>query len=111
MEHYPPPGENGGMSEPSAVRPWADPERESDAKRLFPYLTMSVEEYAGRHGADWLCFSFADYRYRDDMLDAWIAALGKIFFTYGRRAECQKAWLTEAELKELREQEEDERGF
>jgi len=59
--------------------PPAPPDRERDARELFP-LDMSPEEYAARHRHEWLCFSFDDYRYADPELDRWIQRLGDIFF-------------------------------
>ena len=83
-------------------RAFADPGREQDASRLFPFTSMSPEEYAAREGVNWLCFSFADFRYRDPVLDAWIQTLGRIFTTPGKLKECQQAWLTPAELAKAR---------
>jgi len=63
--------------------PLADPGRERDARELFPFLAMTPEEYAARHGKDWYCFSFDDYRYSDPVLDRWIQRLGDILFQRG----------------------------
>lgn len=60
--------------------PLADPSRERDAEELFPHREMSPEEYAAKHRADWYCFSYDDYRYRDAELERWIHRLGDIFF-------------------------------
>lgn len=46
---------------------------------MFP-LDLSPEEYAARHAHEWGSFSFDNYRFRDDRLDAWIQQLGDIFF-------------------------------
>jgi len=86
-------------------RPWADAGREADAIEMFPYRTSSVEEYAARRGHGWICFSFDDYRYRDEVLDRWIAALGAILRTPGRLAQCQEKWLSTAELAQVRAEE------
>jgi hypothetical protein len=59
--------------------PPAPPDRERDARELFP-LDITPEEYAARHGKDWYCFSFDDYRYSDPELDRWIQRLGDILF-------------------------------
>ena len=59
--------------------PPADPGRERDARELFP-LDMTPEEYAAKHGHEWFCFSFDDYRYADPELDRWIQRLGDILF-------------------------------
>jgi hypothetical protein len=84
------------------AREEASPLREESAKELFPYRSMSVEEYAARHGADWGCFSFDEYRYADESLDRWIAALGRLFSTPGRLSECQEKWLSPDELARAR---------
>jgi hypothetical protein len=62
--------------------PAAEPSRERHALELFP-LTISPEEYAARHGHEWLCFSFDDYRYSDPSLNIWIHRLGDILFRRG----------------------------
>jgi hypothetical protein len=59
--------------------PMATPEREEDARELFP-IHMTPEEYAASYGAGWLCFSYDDYRYSDPVLDRWIQRLGDILF-------------------------------
>jgi hypothetical protein len=60
--------------------PMADPGRDEDAKRLFPYREMTAEEYHAREGHKWVCFSFGEYRYADSDLDEWIHTLDDIFF-------------------------------
>jgi hypothetical protein len=85
----------------AAERSLASPEREEWARALFP-LTMTPEEYAARHGAEWVCFSFDDYRYRDERLDVWVQQLGSILFTPGRLNACQEAILTPEELRTVR---------
>lgn len=60
-------------------RPPADPGYEKQARLMFP-LDLSPEEYAARHAHEWGCFSFDNYRFSDDRLDAWIQRLGDIFF-------------------------------
>ena len=59
-------------------RPAADSAHEEQARRLFP-LDRTPEEYAARHAHEWGCFSFDDYRFSDERLDAWIQRLGDIF--------------------------------
>lgn len=88
-------------------RPLAPLEWEAAAREIFP-LNLSPEEYAAREGVNWGCFSFADYRYRDEKLDAWLQELGAIFFTPGRLHECQEALLTPDELRQVREREQEE---
>ena len=62
-----------------ADRPAADRGYEEQARLLFP-LDQSPEEYAARHAHEWGCFSFDEYRFSDERLDAWIQRLGDIFF-------------------------------
>ena len=59
--------------------PLADTGREADARDLFPQ-SMTPDEYAARHGHQWFCFSFDDYRYTDPALQQWIHRLGDILF-------------------------------
>jgi hypothetical protein len=60
-------------------RPPAAPAYEAEARLLFK-LDLTPEEYAARHAHEWACFSFDDYRFSDERLDAWIQQLGDIFF-------------------------------
>jgi hypothetical protein len=46
---------------------------------MFP-LDVTPEEYAARHAHEWGSFSFDEYQFSDDRLDAWIQRLGDIFF-------------------------------
>jgi len=85
--------------------PMADPGREKDARQLFP-MAMPPEEYAARHGHEWLCFSFDDYRYTDAALDCWVQRLGDILFQRdGAPAleDLRKRYLTEEEQSEIEE--------
>jgi hypothetical protein len=59
-------------------RPPASPDRERDARELFPIAEMTPEEYAARYGDGWYCFSFDDYSYSDPELDRWIQHLGEV---------------------------------
>lgn len=80
--------------------PPAPPSRAADAEALFPYRAMSAEEYAAREGAGWVCFSFDDYIYENQELNAWLHTLGDILFTPGRLAEVQRKYLTPDEIRE-----------
>ena len=46
---------------------------------MFP-LDQTPEEYAARHAHECGCFSFDEYRFSDERLDAWIQRLGDIYF-------------------------------
>jgi len=75
--------------------------RLQDALRLFPYRTMSAEEYAAKEGPYWVCFSFGDYIYEDAALNEWIHTLDDILFMPGRLRETQRKFMSEAEIAEL----------
>ena len=60
-------------------RPLAHSEREIAARQMFP-LDVSPELYAARESHRWVCFSFHDYRYRDEALDRWIQRFAEIIF-------------------------------
>jgi hypothetical protein len=82
--------------------PLAPSNCERMAHQIFP-LDMSPEEYAARHSADWFCFSFNRYCYRDPILDDWIQRLGEIFSTPGLLAKCQEERLTSEEIIKFRQ--------
>jgi hypothetical protein len=85
--------------------PMADPGREKDARELFP-LAMPPEEYAARHGHEWLCFSFDDYCYSDAALDRWVQQLGDILFQRDGAPEIEnlrKRYLTAEEQRTIEE--------
>ena len=82
--------------------PLAPSNCEQLAMQLFP-IGMSPEEYAARYVADWFCFSFHRYRYRDCDLDIWIQRLGEIFSNPELLSRCQEELLTERELLKIRQ--------
>ena len=88
------------MADEDNERPLAHVGYEKTAEELFPYEVLSPEEYAGREGASWGCFSFSDYRFQNAVLDAWIQALGKILFTPGLAKQYQAQYLTAEEIAE-----------
>ena len=96
------------MSADNSERPPAHPEFEKTAGELFPYTTLSPEEYAGREGTKWDCFSFDNYRFQNALLDAWIQRLGKILFNPGLVEQYQSQYLTPEEIAEQKKQMEDE---
>lgn len=59
-------------------RPPASAERESLARRAFPFRELSPQAYADRHGEDMAGFTYDDERYADPELDAWLVELGAI---------------------------------
>jgi hypothetical protein len=92
------------MPDEPSERPLADAAYEEGALALFP-LTMSPKEYAAREAVRWASFSFADYRFRDAALDAWIQRLGEIFRTPGLIEQLQERYLSPEEIAEQRRRE------
>jgi len=82
--------------------PPAPQSRISDAEQLFPYRSMSAEEYAARYGRNWFCFSFGEYVYPDPVLNEWVHALDDILFEPGRLERVERRYLTEDEISENR---------
>jgi hypothetical protein len=76
---------------------------EQFARRLFPFESMSPEEYAARHGEDWLCCALPSYCFQDEKLDAWIQRFGEILFTPGLMRKYQEELLTPDELERIRQ--------
>jgi hypothetical protein len=87
-----------------AEYPPAPIDRVTEAEKLFPYRSMSPEEYAAREGHNWLCFSFDNYNYSSLELNEWIHTLGDIFFTNGRLRKAQEKYLTQSELAQIAKQ-------
>lgn len=62
----------------------ADPRFEHEADQELRQLiredlfSLAPEEYAARHGHDWLLFSYHLYRYRDAKLGAWVRRVGEL---------------------------------
>lgn len=84
--------------------PLAEPGREQSALEIFPIHGLTPEEYAARESHRWACFSFADYRYRDPELSAWIQRLGSILFCAPGAPsveELRAQYLTPAERQEI----------
>ncbi|AFY78369.1 MAG: hypothetical protein IGR93_19315 [Hydrococcus sp. C42_A2020_068] len=90
------------MSKVDKQLPLAPLNCERLAIQMFP-LGMSPEEYAARYAADWYCFSFNRYCYRDPELNRWIQRLGEIFSTPALLAQCQEEMLTSEELVKVRQ--------
>jgi hypothetical protein len=77
---------------------------------MFP-LDLSPEEYAARHAHEWAAFSFDEYRYSDERLDAWIQRLGDIFFRRNGAPsihELRQCFLTEEERAAIAQREREE---
>lgn len=80
-------------------------EMEEDAKKDFPYKTMSPEEYAVRFGYTIGAFSLHCYRYRDKELERWLCRLYVLLITPGLIEYYKKTLLTPEELAEITERE------
>jgi hypothetical protein len=87
-----------------AEYPPAPTERVAEAEKIFPYRSISPEEYAAREGQNWVCFSFDDYIYPSPELNEWIHSLGDILFTKGRLRAAQKKYLPQSELAQIEKQ-------
>ncbi len=95
------------MPEEAKERPLAHSDFEKTAIELFPYATMSPEEYAGRNGSGWDMFSFDNYRFQNAALDAWIQRFGQILFTPGSVEQYQVQYLTPEEVAEQKKRTEE----
>jgi hypothetical protein len=59
------------------ARPPADPERETLARRAFPFRTVAPADYVAEHGNDMTAFTYDEARYADADLDAWLLDVGR----------------------------------
>jgi hypothetical protein len=87
------------------VRPENQPysrEREERYKAKFPYLSMSADEYAARHGHRILCFSLHQYEYRDSRLKEWFQRLYALLCDRQQLQEVRRQYLTPAEIAEAK---------
>jgi hypothetical protein len=62
----------------AGARPPADPERESLARRAFPYREVTPSAYADAHADDMPGFTYDEVAYADPQLDAWLVELGEL---------------------------------
>lgn len=96
--------------------PVAGPGKEKVAIRIFPYKTISPEEYAAKVSHRWGCFSFSRYQFEDIKLHEWIQRLGDILF---RREgvptvkELREQLLSKSEIEKIQKEieDQDEYGF
>jgi hypothetical protein len=97
-------------AESGGDRAAADSAYEEQARRMFA-LDLTPEEYAARHAHEWLCFSFDEYRFSDERLDAWIQRLGDIFFRRNGAPsldDLRRRFLTEEERAAIAQREREE---
>jgi hypothetical protein len=59
-------------------RPQADPERETLARRAFPFRSQTPAAYVADHGASMIGFTYDEARYADQELDAWLVEVGRL---------------------------------
>ena len=83
--------------------PLASEEYEQTAASMFPYETMSPEEYAGRYAHGIWSSSFDTFAYRNPALHAWIHDFHQVLRS-GRVREYQMRYYTEEELARLIEE-------
>jgi hypothetical protein len=81
--------------------PLADPGREDDAKKLFPYRDMTPEEYVARFAHTIGCSSFDLCRYQDRELDVWIHQAHRLLRNPNEVERCRLAYLTLEELQRV----------
>lgn len=79
----------------------AYPALEKDAMNLFPYKSMTPEEYAAREGHNWGCFSFGSYIYENSEFNEWIHTLDDIFFSKNGIKHAREKYLTKEEIAEI----------
>lgn len=77
-------------------RPWASEETERRVRATFP-VELAPAEFAARDGDGWLDFPFANFRYRDAALDAWICEVARVLRDPKLIREAQQRYLTPAE--------------
>lgn len=80
---------------------------EDQAREIFPYKSISAEQYAAYESHKWGTFSFDNYIYNDAELNEWIHSLGDIFFTKCAVETARMKYLTSDELTNIRLEERD----
>lgn len=90
--------------------PLASPGMVDSAEHVFSeYRTMTPEEWAARYSHTVGCSSFDQYRYENEELHQWIHRLHEIL---GKDVSAyRKKYLTEEEIREIEEDENDPDGF
>jgi hypothetical protein len=85
-------------------------EADEFVRRQIPseYLAKPPEEYAARHGHNWLSFSLHRFRYRDQQLGNWVRRLGELLDNRDELEQVRQRLLSPEELEEVRRQEAEE---
>ena len=78
-----------------------DPAEEEYFGDVFPWKTMSPEEYAARHSHLIGEFSLDRRQYSNDGFAQWISALGSILRSPLKVRECRQRFLTSAERADI----------
>jgi CMP-2-keto-3-deoxyoctulosonic acid synthetase len=82
-------------------REMASPMYEEAALEMFPFETMSPEEYAALNGHGWMMFSFGGYGYRNKSLQAWLYRLDDILSSSERMEQYRQQFLTPEEIQKI----------
>jgi hypothetical protein len=56
----------------------ADPERLERARSAFPYRDTTPAAYVAEHGSGMIAYTYDDYAYPDDELQAWLDEVGRL---------------------------------
>ncbi|HYI66928.1 MAG TPA: hypothetical protein VEW95_08410 [Candidatus Limnocylindrales bacterium] len=59
-------------------RPKAEPAREGQAARAFPFRSVEPAAYVAEHGSDMTGFTYDEAQYADPDLDAWLVEVGRL---------------------------------
>jgi len=82
-------------------RPICDPEIEEFYATLFPWQTMSAEEYAARHSHHIGVFSIDREKFSNAQLDEWIMQLGSILRSADMARKCRRKYLSPVECADI----------
>jgi uncharacterized protein YjbI with pentapeptide repeats len=91
---------------PCGFDPWergaGPPARLEQRAREWMDAGMTPEAYAGRHGHTVLVFGATRYQFRDPEVTRWMRRLGEILADPRLLGDCQRKFLTPAELEAIR---------
>jgi len=80
-------------------------ESEALLERIYPFETMSPEEWVARNGPSWFGgFVFADYLYRNSKLEDWFLKIHSLISTRESIEALQQDILSNEEREEVRQQ-------
>ena len=81
-------------------RPLAPAAYEAEALSIFPFETMSPEEYVARHGHMVWFASYEEYRYRSAAFDVWINEMYRILRDIDNLQSVRLRYCTEEEIEQ-----------